>query len=285
MSAAGNPTTAVFICADDYALHPLIDEAVHTLAQAERLSGTSCMTTAPRWPQAAQALLPLRSTLSLGLHFNLTEAHGGAIAARPLTHVLLRSAWRGWSQPALRDAWRRQLDAFEDAVGAPPDFIDGHQHVHQFAQIRKALRDELSARYGRAAPWLRTTVPPRRLWRQRKALLIALLGGWRARQLWHRAGLRSNRFFAGVYAFDSQSVAQYAQHMAHWLQDAAPGLLLMCHPAAGLVPGDAIARQRPLEFTYLQSEAFAQLLQRRGLRIHQGRWLTPTAGGAQASGT
>ena len=44
----------VTLCADDFALHPGVDAAVVALAQAARLSATSCMTTAPRWPQAGQ---------------------------------------------------------------------------------------------------------------------------------------------------------------------------------------------------------------------------------------
>ena len=50
----------ITLCADDFALHPLVDEAVLRLAQAGRLSATSCMSTAPRWRAAAPRLLPLR---------------------------------------------------------------------------------------------------------------------------------------------------------------------------------------------------------------------------------
>ena len=70
-------TRAILLCADDYALHPLVNDAVRQLALAGRLSATSCMTTSPLWPQAAPALRDLRPRLSVGLHFNLTEDHGG----------------------------------------------------------------------------------------------------------------------------------------------------------------------------------------------------------------
>ena len=72
---------AIVLCADDYALHPLIDQAVIQLASKERLSATSCMTTAPGWAGAAPALVPLRPQLAVGLHFNLTESHGGVYPA------------------------------------------------------------------------------------------------------------------------------------------------------------------------------------------------------------
>ncbi len=51
---------AIVLCADDYALHPLVDEAVERLALAGRLSATSCMATSPLWPEAASRLAALR---------------------------------------------------------------------------------------------------------------------------------------------------------------------------------------------------------------------------------
>jgi hypothetical protein len=49
----------------------------------------------------------------------------------------------------------------------------------------------------------------------------------------------------------------------------AAGGLLMCHPERP-GEGDAIGRQRPVEFDYLMSDAFGELLQRSGCHIHQG---------------
>ena len=153
-------TRGITLCADDYALHPLVDEAVVLLAQAGRLSATSCMSTAPRWREAAPQLLPLRGRIQLGLHFNLTEGHGGAHAAHSLGQVLTAAYTRRLPASALQDAWRAQLDAFEDAIGSAPDFIDGHQHVHQLPGVRRALLAELQRRYaGRAMPWVRSTAP------------------------------------------------------------------------------------------------------------------------------
>src|SRR3546814_20597197 len=42
-------------------------------------------------------------------------------------------------------------------MGRAPDFVDGHQHVHQFPQIRAALLNELERRYASGRPWLRYT--------------------------------------------------------------------------------------------------------------------------------
>ena len=269
MTTAGDRT--IVLCADDYALHPAVDEAVERLARAGRLSATSCMTTAPHWPAAAQRLSALRDWLAVGLHFNQTEGHGGAHAAQPLGTVLRQSYGRRLSAAQLRTAWRAQLDAFECALHTPPDFIDGHQHVHQLPRVRDALLAELHARYApHERPWVRSTVPAGGLWRQPKAAVIALLGGWTATRTLRRAGVTTNQGFGGVYGFDAPDTAAYGAHMERWLAHAKQGSLLMCHPAAAAVPGDAIGTQRAVEYAFLASDGFGALLQRTGCHVQQG---------------
>ena len=133
-------TRAILLCADDYALHPLVNDAVRQLALAGRLSATSCMTTSPLWPQAAPALRELRPRLSVGLHFNLTESHGGLYHALTLKQAIAQAYLGRWRAAQWQAVWREQLDAFEAAMGTAPDFIDGHQHVHQLPGVRQALQ-------------------------------------------------------------------------------------------------------------------------------------------------
>ena len=265
-------TRALILCADDYALHPLVDDAVLQLAQAGRLSATSCMTTSPLWRAAAPLLHTVRDRLALGLHFNLTEGHGGAHPAQPLGSVIRQAYLRQWPMEQLRAQWQTQLDAFEQALGTPPDFIDGHQHVHQLPGMREAMLTELQARYTQdEMPWVRSTAPAGGLWRSPKASIIAALGGWSATRSWRQAGVPLNHGFGGVYGFDAPDVAAYGAHMAQWLAQMGDGALMMCHPATAVVEGDAIGAQRPVEFAYLMSQAFTQLLQRQGCHVQQGQ--------------
>lgn len=265
------PARSIVLCADDYALSPEVDQAILNLARRARLSATTCMTTSPRWPAAAVALQPLRPELTVGLHFNLTEGHGGAVAARGLKRVIVDACARRPAPTVLRAQWRAQLDAFERAMGTPPDFIDGHQHVHQLPGIREALLAELQARYpaGRM-PWLRATVPAGRLAWQPKAALIALLGGRAATRLWRRAGMRCNPGFAGVYGFDAPDEAAYAARMARWLRALPDGGLLMCHPATGAAAGDPIGGQRTVEYAFFSSDAFPALLEAAHCTVRRG---------------
>ncbi|GAB3362274.1 MULTISPECIES: ChbG/HpnK family deacetylase [Giesbergeria] len=260
----------ITLCADDFALHPAVDSAVVALAQAGRLSATSCMTTAPRWPEAAQLLPPLRPALQVGLHFNLTEGHGHT-AAPSLVQVLAR-AYAGQLRPAqMAPILHRQLDAFEQQLGTPPDFVDGHQHVHQLPGVRTALLQVLHARYGRNVPWVRSTLPARP--ELNKATLLAVLGGWSLRRSLVQWGVRHHTAFAGVYGFDAATPAAYGTRMAQWLAQATDGTLLMCHPASTPVLGDAIGAQRAVEYAYLASPEFGALLERLGVVLVQGEAL------------
>lgn len=262
------PVRAIVLCADDYALHPAIDTAVQQLASAGRLSATSCMTTAPRWREAARALPALRQHIAVGLHFNLTEGHGTAPSAS-IGQIIAQAYTGQLSVAAMRAAWRQQLDAFEDAAGAPPDYVDGHQHVHQLPSVRTAMLQELTARYGSGRPWIRSTAPAGALRWQPKAAVIAWLGGYRLTRQLRQQQWPMNRGFAGVYAFDAPTPVAYGMHMEQWLQAVQAGSLLMCHPAVTPVDGDAIGRQRAVECAYLQSAAFGELLAAQHCRIER----------------
>lgn len=268
---AGSSSQAFILCADDYGLHPAVDAAVAQLCLAGRLSATSCMTTAPGWPAAAPRLQDLRPRLSVGLHFNLTESHGGAVPMQALGTVI-RQAYTGhWSAAQMRALWEQQLDAFEQALGTPPDFIDGHQHVHQLPGLCDAMLEVLQARYTPVQmPWVRSTAPLGTLWRSPKAAIIALLGGWQTTRHLRKAGVVINLGFAGVYSFDAPSPESYGAQMAQWLPQVQTGSLLMCHPATQEVVGDAIGKQRPVEFAYLLSDAFGDLLAQQRCHIQQG---------------
>ena len=271
ITATTPATRTLLLCADDYALHPLVDDAVEQLTLAGRLSATSCMTTSPLWPQAAARLKPLRPRLSTGLHFNLTESHDHQHPSQALGMVLRQSYLRQIPKAQMRTAWREQLDAFERVMGAPPDFVDGHQHVHQLPGLRDAMQAELQARYAaHEMPWVRSTAPATGLWRSPKAAIIALLGGWTTTRHLQQAHIPINHGFGGVYGFDAPNAASYGAQMASWLPHMESTGLLMCHPASGVVVGDAIGQQRPVEFEYLMSDAFGELLARKGFHIHQG---------------
>lgn len=265
--------TRVCFVADDFGLHDHVDQAIRMLVEAGRLQALGCLVGGRSWLASAPMLREVTfNTTDRGLHFDLTE-HPLTLAPSRLPRLIARAYCRALSAKLLRAEIRAQLSAFELAVGRVPDYVDGHQHVHQLPVVRDALLDELDTRYGCAErPWLRSTLPAwniepraRPTGREgRKAGVIAALGGLAFSQQAAQRGYNLNNGFLGVYGFD-RSEPEYLDLLKAWLTNAKDGSLLMCHPACGTVPDDPIARARTVEFSILAGEAVPKILNAAGI--------------------
>lgn len=248
----------VMLCADDFGMSDAVDNGIVKLAEGGKLHATSCLVHGPTFARHAGRLQQTR--LQCGVHLNFTEAFGPAGIALPLRRLILACWARRLPAARVRQEVVRQLDTFEHVMGRMPDYIDGHQHIHQFPVIREALLDELIRRYPPGhRPWLRSTLPPRLAMlpapTRMKAAVIAGLGGWHLVRCAHQRGIVTNRCFLGVYDF-SGGATVYAGLLRQWLQAARPGDLLMCHPAEGVDPHDPLGAQRHAEFTVIDGMAF-----------------------------
>ncbi len=253
------------LCADDYAQSPAISSGIRRLIEMGRLSATGCMTQSPSWEGDGRALLPHVGRADIGLHFNLTHAFPDA-PARPLARVLCGALLRTLDLAKVARALEEQLDCFERVMGRQPDFVDGHQHVHVFPGIRAAVLRVLVRRYPGGKPYLRAVNPPLRLRAgfPKQAFLRWLGAGFAAEA--KRAGFATNGGFAGIYTL--RPADDFAANMDRWLAEAKDGDLVMCHPGlAAQDDGDPIADIRPLEFEFLQSDAFAAMLARHQLMM------------------
>lgn len=242
---------AVMLCADDFALNSAVDDAILQLAEVGILQAISCMTRSPRWPSAAIRLRALPNQPQVGLHIDLTEGFGSRLPG--IGALIIRSYLRLLSREKLAESLGAQLDAFIDQYGRPPDFIDGHQHVHQLPMVRDVLLELIDVRFrsrGLPLPWVRNTVPVRS-GLGRKAGLLSVLGGRSLRDRLASLGIPTNTGFAGVYGFDCSTPEEYGVWMQLWLRDTAPGLLVMCHPGCRIETGDAITHARITEYAWL----------------------------------
>lgn len=266
-----SPVTPVVLCADDFAENAPISEGIAELAHAGRLSATSAMTLSPRWAQDATLLAPLQDKMDVGLHLDWTSPF--AIQAghgMPLGQTMLQAALGGMKPDQVRQVIDRQLGLFEDVWQAPPDHVDGHQHIHQFAGIRQVLLDVLSQRYAaHQRPYLRLS-RAQAGYASLKSRVIALWGAAPLVREAAQAGIPCAPALSGIYGFE---VAEglYARHMHQWLQQAQRGVLLMCHPAKAALPDDPIGPARVQEHAYLASPDFLQTLNAHGLVLSRGR--------------
>ncbi len=284
-------STPIAVVADDYAIAPGVSGAIRELLDAGRISATSCMTTTPVWDDEGPRLHRFMGRADIGLHFVLTDGSpcgpmpSLAPSGRfPAMGQLTRIAWAGRLDPAEVEAeLHRQLDRFEAVIGAPPDHIDGHQHVHQLPGVREVLVRVAAARLQRRA-WLRCTAESawtilRRGVAVPKAMLLAAAAG----PLRRLAGDHpQNRGFSGVYGFDDR--APYPARFARFVDHARPGLLVMTHPGAVddvLRAADRVTTAREAELRFLLSAELLDLLAARGLtvtRLRDALLSRPSAG-------
>lgn len=260
----------ISICADDFGMAPAVDEAVLKLAQARRLTGTSCLVDGDSFVQNAPALR--QSSLQKGLHLNFTEfASQTGVYAMPLKQVILRSLLHRLDGDKVKASVARQLDRFEDVMGQGPDYIDGHQHVHQLPMIREALLTEMERRYASSMPWLRYTGAQRLssgfAFKDRfKAQVIASLGSKDLLRLARAKGVTLNTGFTGVYDFQGGQ-QRYSALVRAWLAVMQHGDSMMCHPSLLTVQGDPVGEQRLAEYEVLAGPEMQQWLDQYSLRI------------------
>lgn len=263
--------TGLCVCADDYGLDPGVNAAVASLAELGRLHATGALVGGGAWRQGQGWLRDCANALDVGLHLDFTEAPLTPGARFDLGNLILQCYVGSVNVAMVRAEVRAQLDAFEDALGRVPAFVDGHQHVHQLPVVREVLLDELVSRYPTGPrPWLRDTRSRLRsllgagLRDAGKAAVIASLGAGALAALARQRGFLQNRGFLGVYGFTG-GAPRYARLLQQWLAAARPGDLLMCHP--GLNSRDALASSRSAEFAVLTSPVLTDWLDAGGLRL------------------
>ena len=263
---------SIVLCADDYALNGSVSQGIVALAKQARLSATSVMALSPLWQQLAPALRELQGTIDVGLHLDWTSEFAQQAGwGQGLAAVMWRSLSGGLDAPRVREAIERQFDAFETVWQAPPDHVDGHQHIQQFDGLREVLCEVLLRRYGQSKqkPWLRISQTHQAGF---KGALISWMGanslsGWANTQNWPVVSP-----LLGVYGFDG-TMDGYAQRMQGWLADAAhleTTALIMCHPALQGEQGDAIGSARANEFAYLSSDEFVAHLNQAQVQLVRG---------------
>lgn len=269
-------TRRIWLCADDYGIAPGVDRGTRELIAHNRLNATSAMVVAPSLNKdEVRALLDTKPA-AIGLHLTLTAPfkpltefttlRGGRFLT--LTNVLGMAMARRLDRTSLEREIAAQLRAFTDAFSRPPDFVDGHQHVHLFPQVRDAFVQAVAEHAPNA--WVRQCGRIKgqlRGLQDRKGLLLDILSiGFRRRA--RRAGLRFNPAFAGTYSFTPD--ADFPALFPAFLEGLPDGGLVMCHPGfvdAELERLDPLTTTREHEFAYLNGDQFARLLAEKNVAL------------------
>jgi predicted glycoside hydrolase/deacetylase ChbG (UPF0249 family) len=265
----------IWLCADDYGLSPGVNRAIRDLIERGRLNATSVMVVGPATGRdeisALQAAVASGPRCAIGLHVTLTAPlrpltmhfrplDGGMFLSFP---KLLRAGLLRRLDPEIIHAELTvQLSAFRDWFGRAPDFVDGHQHVQLFPQVRDAFLTAVKT----AAPdaWVRQggrNQPLARRLGAPKALVLDVLSTQFRRRA-AQAGIAFNPAFAGAYDFTKRP--DFGILMPQFLEGLPDGGLIMCHPGfvdETLVSLDPLTAHREHEHAFLGGDQFPRLLE------------------------
>jgi predicted glycoside hydrolase/deacetylase ChbG (UPF0249 family) len=272
----------IWLCADDYGLSPAVNAGIRQLIGRERLNATSVMVAAPHLGDDEAPSLELlnsgKKRAAIGLHVTLTAPfkpmsecflplrEGGFL---PLPEMMRAAIARRLNPEALTIEIASQLREFVQIFGRLPDFLDGHQHVQLFPQIRDAFLKVVAE----TAPdaWVRQCGRASSLRRlhDRKALMLDILSV-RFRRKAARFAIATNPAFAGAYAFKPS--ANFAKIFPRFLTGLPDGGLVMCHPGfvdAELQRLDSLTHLRERELVFLNSDEFTDTLAEHGVGLKQ----------------
>lgn len=262
----------IVLCADDFGLNPGISQGILRLVRSQRLSAVSCMTGFPAFEHYATELVPFKNQIQTGLHFNLTEGHLLSKPERPcftLNNLIIKTHLRLLKPSLIAKELHAQLDHYIQVMGDLPDFIDGHQHVHQFPQIRQVLLRVYEQRLKHHGTFIRSTYPALTLPQYRfKAVILAGTGGKRFSIQLKKQNIPHNHAFSGVYDFSPRPT--YRTLFKQWLQGITANTLIMCHPGESTDSDDAIALARSIELDYFSSDDFLADCQEYGVSLTTG---------------
>jgi predicted glycoside hydrolase/deacetylase ChbG (UPF0249 family) len=263
----------IWLCADDYGISPGVNRGIRDLIARGRLNATSVMVVGPAIGRDEVAQLKQAAAASprcaIGLHVTLTApfrpltmhfrpVNGGLFL--PFPRLLLAAFARRLDPVIIQSELKMQLAAFIDLVGRVPDFVDGHQHVQVYPQVRDAFLASVKD----AAPtaWVRQSgrMRPARSLRAPKALILDLLSAEFRRRA-TQAGLAFNPGFAGAYDFSR--APDFGALMRGFLEGLPEHGVIMCHPGfvdEVLTGLDPFTAQREHEHAFLAGERFPELL-------------------------
>jgi predicted glycoside hydrolase/deacetylase ChbG (UPF0249 family) len=281
----------IWLCADDYGISPAVNAGIRELIAGGRLNATSVMVASPHLDgeeaAALQRLNAKEKRAAIGLHVTLTgpfrPMSAGYAPKRdgaflPLPETMRTAVARRLRVDMLTVEIATQLEAFKKIFGALPDFVDGHQHVQLFPQIRDAFLKTVAEIAPNA--WVRQCGRANSLRRihDRKALVLDILSmAFRRRA--ERQGLATNPAFSGAYSFSPK--AKFAKIFPRFLTGLPDGGLIMCHPGfvdAQLEKLDPLTTLREHEFAYFNSDAFPKVLAEHAVALAQ-----PTGNGQSAA--
>jgi len=248
------------------------------------------LTTSPYWPLHAKWLKSLTIQSDIGLHINLTEGkplsqsmlntYGECFPS--LSKLMIQSYFRKLNFNVILTEMNAQIDQFEANMGKLPDFIDGHQHVHQLPIIRDSILKIYEKRLKQNPYCFIRCVNDQSVFfhikqdAYIKRCIIQLSGASALKNELITRKIPHNTSFSGIYNFKHST--EYAQLFITFLKQVKNHGLIMCHPGLASnnskeddMTEDTISYSRENEYRYFLSAEFLEACHHHHVILKTGR--------------
>lgn len=126
----------IIVCADDFGMSSEINSAIIKLSEAKRISAVSCLVIGEAWNEGHHLLKKFQGDVDIGLHLSFRNL--------PFNKILKLAYLRKVDKNAIFNEFKVQLECFYKKMDCWPDFIDGHEYIHQLPIFRLALIELVS---------------------------------------------------------------------------------------------------------------------------------------------
>jgi predicted glycoside hydrolase/deacetylase ChbG (UPF0249 family) len=260
-----NKKLGIIICADDFGISPQVNNAIIKLLELKKISAVSCLVTGRGWHDSANVLGRFRDDVDIGLHLSYHEMSFNKV---------LRLAYLGrLDREKIFSGFKTQLDCFFKELGRFPDFIDGHQHIHQLPIMRLALMDLINTMRVDKIYIRNSSVSLNDIFSRKisilKNILIAIPGMSLKRYL-SKMHICTNNDLLGIYDYDvnnnpDEIFETFLKTVKH------PNTILMVHPSYGNerdnVTNSCFENKRKEEMRFLDSDKYKNTLEEYGLYL------------------
>ena len=268
----------ISIVADDFGITENVNDAIIDLIIKKKITDTSCIVLTENFKKDSKNLKDLPAIFGRGIHLTLTDfisftspksiSDNGKL---PSFKKLFIQAHKGdLLEDEIAKEINSQLDIFEEFVGVKPNFIDGHQHIHQLPKISNIILNVLEDRYNGDLPCIRNTYETNlRIFRRNicltKTYLLSFYGYFFKKKL-NKKNFQTNNGFSGIYNFSDKT--NYRNIFRKFIKYINNNHLLMVHPGVSddtLEKIDPVTKTRDIEREFLLSSSFNDFLQEESL--------------------
>jgi len=247
----------IIVCADDFGMSSEINRVIVKLLENKRISAVSCLVTGSAWEEGS-ILLKKFDNIDMGLHLSFPHLSFAQILRLAYSRMI--------SKGEIFREFKFQLECFQEKTGRYPDFLDGHQHIHQLPVFRSVVVD-LTNFIGADRIYIRnSSVSIIDIFSRRTSILKSILisiPGRSFKKCLVKSGIRTNNDLLGVYYFNKSNKPEIIfKFLLKTVRK--PNSIFIVHPGR-----DNIGINRGEETEYLNSDEHKDALEGPGLYLNR----------------